>query len=257
MGLLEISGLTKSFGGLKAVNGVSFNVDPGEIVGLIGPNGAGKTTMLRLLTGFHRPEGGRVIFEGQDIAGLRPERAAKLGIIRTFQETSVYLQFPVFLNITIGTYLRSKAGFIDSLLDTKHSRKKKASGAHTVDEIIKLLRLSGFTHEPAMNLPHGYQRRLGIAIALACEPKLLLLDEPFSGMNPEEVRLLIEDLKTIHERGIALVLVEHQMKAVMSLCDRVVVLNFGEKIAEGTPQEVVKNEKVIEAYLGINTYAGN
>ncbi|MEW6187125.1 MAG: ABC transporter ATP-binding protein [Thermodesulfobacteriota bacterium] len=257
MSLLKVSGLTKSFGGLKAVNSVNLQVDPGEIVGLIGPNGAGKTTVLRLLTGFFKPEKGQILFNGQEIAGLPPDRAAKLGIIRTFQETTVYPQLPVFLNITIGTYLQTKIGVIESLLNTKNYREKETEGNHSVDEIIKLLRLTGVVQEPAMNLPHGYQRRLGIAIALACGPKLLLLDEPFSGMNPEEVRLLIEDLKIIHKQGVALILVEHQMKAVMNLCDRVVVLNFGEKIAEGTPEEVVNNEKVVEAYLGGMHNAGN
>jgi branched-chain amino acid transport system ATP-binding protein len=248
--MIEITGLTRYFGGLAAVNRLDFNINQGELVGLIGPNGAGKTTCFNLLTGFLRPTKGRVIFNGHNITGRNPHTIASKGIIRTFQATSVFRDFTVLQNIKIAYYLKSRAGFLESIINTPASQKKEDLISERAREMAQFVGLESVTDVPAKNLPHGYKRMLGIAIAMAAEPKLLLLDEPLSGMNSEEVSNAIEIISNIWRKGTTILLIEHNMRAAMSLCQRLIVLNFGKKIAEGTAEEIRNNKMVIQAYLG-------
>jgi branched-chain amino acid transport system ATP-binding protein len=237
--LLEIRGLTKRFGGLIAVNNVSFIVKEDEIVGLIGPNGAGKTTLLNMITGFLKPSSGSIFFQGKDVTGFSPYYLAKLGVIRTFQNTSIFPNLSVFQNIEIATHLY------------KESYKD-------ITEILKKLELEEYSGEHAKSLPYGIQRKLEIAIALAAKPKLLLLDEPAAGMNPEETLQLINDLRRIkEEKEFSLIIVDHNMKFITNICDRIVVLHRGEKIAEGTPREILNTKEVIEIYLGRSVYSAS
>ena len=236
--MLFTEGLTKRFGGVVAVDDVSFNVDSGEVIGLIGPNGAGKTTVLNLITGFSKPSQGKVVFQGREITGIPPYALAKLGIVRTFQNTSLFSRMTVRENVRIGAHLRPEA------------RRDQA-----LDAILEEMNLVKYKDMLANSLPYGLQRRLEIAIALAARPRLLLLDEPAAGMNPEETQALIGELGTITAKKITVVLVEHNMRFVASVCERVVVLYRGQKIAEGIPKEVLNLPQVIEIYLGKKRYA--
>jgi branched-chain amino acid transport system ATP-binding protein len=236
--MLAAQVLTKRFGGIVAVDGVSFSVSPGEVVGLIGPNGAGKTTVLNLITGFSRPSAGKVIFNGKDITGMPPYALAKLGIVRTFQNTSLFSRMTVLENVRIAVHLRPGKGI-----------------NRAVEAILEEMQLAQFRDLAAGSLPYGVQRRLEVAIALAADPKLLLLDEPAAGMNPEETYKLIEEIKRIIGKGITIVLVEHNMRFVAQVCRRVVILHRGRKIAEGVPGEVLSLPHVIEIYLGKRRYA--
>jgi len=248
--MLEINGLTKKFGGLCAVNNLSFGVNKGEIVGLIGPNGAGKTTVFNLVTGYLRPTEGKITFESKDISGKSPASIAAGGVVRTFQATSVFAEFSVTDNIAVACHLKNRMRFGEALLHTPSSRRKQTRIAQKAAEIMEIVGLSDVRDVAAKNLPHGYKRRLGIAIALATEPRLLLLDEPLTGMNAEEVADALRLIKRLWQEGITILLIEHNMKAAMSLCQRIVVLNFGTKLAEGTPAEIRGNPEVIKAYLG-------
>jgi branched-chain amino acid transport system ATP-binding protein len=253
--MFEIKGLTKHFGGLVALDNLDMTVNQGEKVGLIGPNGAGKTTCFNLITGFLRPTVGEVIFEGNHITSLSPNEVAKRGIVRTFQLTSVFPNFTVLENIAAGHFLHPKTGLWEGFLHTPSSRKKEEQVLSKSLEIAKFVGLEHVKDAPAQSLPHGYKRILGIAIALAAEPKLLLLDEPLSGMHAGEVTEAMALINKISESGITILLIEHNMRGVMSLCQRIVAINFGKKIAEGTPQEIQKNEELIQAYLGVGTHA--
>ena len=253
MPLLELNEVSKNFGGLQAINMVSTKIEEGEIIGLIGPNGAGKTTLFNIVSGFYKPSKGRVLFKSEDITHLKPFQIASKGLTRTYQETNLFHDLTVEKNILIGCHLHPNIGFFEQLLGTYLAMEKERITAKKVSDILELLELSSLKDELAKNLSHGYQRTLGVAIALATEPSLFLLDEPFSGMNAEETRSMITHLLKIHqEKNITIVLVEHDMKAVMGLCDRIIVLNFGKKIAEGSPDEIQENQAVIEAYLGVN-----
>lgn len=252
MALLEIKGLTKHFGGLTAVNELDFSVDDGEIVGLIGPNGAGKTTVFNLITGGFPPTDGKIYFRGEDITGLRPDQVAKKGLARTFQATTLFQLFPSVINVVIGSHLYAGLNFFGALFSTRRTRQKEKETLTRAMGIINLMELDDWAMVPAQDLPHGHQRALGVAIALAAEPKLLLLDEPVTGMNPEETVHMMGLIRKIRdEQGLTIVLVEHDMKAVMGLCDRISVLSFGQKLAEGTPEEIQNDKRVIEAYLGV------
>jgi branched-chain amino acid transport system ATP-binding protein len=253
--MLEIKGLTKKFGGLCAVNELSFTVDRGEIVGLIGPNGAGKTTVFNLITGYLHPTEGKIAFETEDISGKAPSSIAARGVVRTFQATSVFPEFSVNDNIAVACHIKNRMRFGAALLHTPGSRRKEASIARKAAEIIETVGLSEVRDVLAKNLPHGHKRRLGIAIALATQPRLLLLDEPLTGMNAEEVADALRLIKRLWQDGITILLIEHNMKAAMNLCQRLVVLNFGTRLAEGTPAEIRGNPEVVEAYLGADGHA--
>ena len=247
MALLEAHNLTKHFGGLAAVNRVDIAVDEGEIVGLIGPNGAGKTTCFNLLSGFSPPTAGTITFNGEPVTGLKPHQIVARGLVRTFQLTTLFQDLTVLENVLLGLHLASRRGLGQALWHRHAFPRDEIAGAQ---EVLEFTDLAPQAHQLAKNLPHGHQRTLGIAMALAARPRLLMLDEPVTGMNFEESQRIMQLVQTIRDRGTTILLVEHNMKAVMSTCERIVVLSFGQKLAEGTPAEVSTNRDVITAYLG-------
>ncbi|KAA3660266.1 MAG: ABC transporter ATP-binding protein [Chloroflexi bacterium] len=235
MTLLEAKNITKRFGGLVAVNDLSLSVEKGEILGMIGPNGAGKTTAFNMISGYYQPNEGQVIFDGNDITGMRPHKVCKLGLTRTFQVVKPFPQLSVLDNVIVGAYNRT---------DDKAIAREKSQ------EILGFLGMSDMTKQLAGSLSVAGRKRLEIAKVLATEPKMILLDEAMAGLRPTETDEIIELVRQISQRGIALLLVEHVMKVIMSLADRIVVIHHGEKIAEGKPQQVVQDQTVIDAYLG-------
>ncbi len=247
----SVKEITKKFGGLTAVNKISFDVKKNEILSVIGPNGAGKSTLFKLISSFLLPTSGQVIFEGKRISGLAPHLAARRGVIRTFQETTIFRNMSVLDNVITAHHLQAKANLFGFFINSKNARLDNKRFQDSAMEILKLVGLEKVANEFALNLPHGYLRALGIAIGLSAAPKVLLLDEPFAGMNMEETAAAVKMVYAIRKKGITVLLVEHDMHAVMQISDRIVVLNFGEKIAEGSPRDIQNNERVVEAYLGV------
>jgi branched-chain amino acid transport system ATP-binding protein len=247
--LLEIEGLTKHFGGLTAVNQFDMSVNTGEIVGLIGPNGAGKSTLFNLVTGIYPPTKGKVFFNGKEITKTKPHQAAALGIGRTFQMNPLFADFTVLQNVSASFHLHPHSSLLAIYFNTATYRKNEAYIQEKALKILQLVGLERVKDELAKNLPHGYQKALGIARALATSPKLLLLDEPLGGMNPSEIEFSLNAIRKMREQGITIVVVEHNMQ-ILTLCDRVVVISFGQKICEGLPREVRENKDVIAAYFG-------
>jgi len=250
MALLETRGLTKAFGGLVAVKDVNLKVEPGQILGLIGPNGAGKTTLFNLVSGFIKPTSGNVIYEGKDITGMKPHNVAKTGLVRTFQLATLFAPLTVLQNVLIGLHLSAKVSTIGEVFAFPTTVHKKGDLNARAEEILKFLDLLHLKDETAANLSYGRQKGLGMAVALAANPKLLMLDEPAAGLNLEECRVMMDKIRNIRDQGITVLLIEHSMSFVMGLCEHIFVLNFGETIAEGSPDEIAQNEQVIEAYLG-------
>jgi branched-chain amino acid transport system ATP-binding protein len=250
MAVMEVQGLSKRFGGLTAVDGVSFDVEEGEILSIIGPNGAGKSTLFKLITAFLHPSGGTIRFNGRRISGLPAHRVARMGVVRTFQETTIFKEMTALENVVIAHHLRSRASSFGFFFNSATAQGDEAAFRESAGEILDYLGLGKVKGERARNLPHGHLRALGIALAMAAAPKVLLLDEPFTGMHPEETSQAMRMVQGIRERGVTVLLVEHDMRAVMGISDRVIVLNFGRKIAEGAPLVIQGDEAVIEAYLG-------
>ena len=251
MAILNVSACTKRFGGLVAVRNLNMSLNPGDLYGLIGPNGAGKTTIFNLMTGVYTPDEGSIELDGKAIHRQKPSSIAKLGMSRTFQNIRLFSSMSVLENVTLARHMRKKQGLFDAIARTEHLKQEEAGIEQDARELLKIFNLDQRADEPAVSLPYGSQRRLEIARALATNPKVLLLDEPAAGMNPQESIELMHLIRSIRDKfQITVLLVEHNMKVVMGVCEKIQVIDYGETIALGTPKEIQCNPKVIEAYLG-------
>ncbi|OCA82789.1 ABC transporter ATP-binding protein [Pseudobacillus wudalianchiensis] len=248
--LLEVKGLTKAFGGVVAVSEVDFHLNQGEIVAVIGPNGAGKTTLFNMITGVLPPTSGQVFFDGKELTGKQPYQIAEAGITRTFQNLQVFENMSVIENVMTGVHCRLKTGFLQAGLRLMGVKKEEQQAFDIAMSCLEKVGIADLAFEPAEVLPYGNQRLLEIARASASSPQLILLDEPMAGLNPQESRQLVDIIKKKREEGMSFLFVEHDMETVMGISDRIVVIDYGKKIAEGTPAEIYENEKVIAAYLG-------
>jgi branched-chain amino acid transport system ATP-binding protein len=254
--ILKVEQISKSFGGLRALHDVSFHVNEGELISIIGPNGAGKTTLFNMITGFHKVDRGRISFDGDEIANLGPHVIVQRGISRTFQTTILFGEASVLDNVTTSFRCRAEVGLWDAIFRTARHRREEKRSREKTEEILEFTGLASEKFHIAGSLSQGSQKRLSIAMALATSPKLMLLDEPSAGINFVELDDLVNLIKKIRQMGVTICLVEHKMKMVMSISDRLIVLDHGRKIAEGSPSEVTKNPQVIKAYLG-NTVRGS
>lgn len=250
MSLLDLVDVTKRFGALTAVSNVTLKVEEGAIFGIIGPNGAGKSTLFNLLTAIYRFDEGSISVDGTSIAGLTTQRIARLGVARTFQNLRLFGNASALKNVMVGEHLALHSNIIDSLLDTTRERRERKEAERRARELLRFVGIAGVDEHFARNLSYGTQRRLEIARALAARPRLLLLDEPAAGLNPSEKQDLLALIRAIRDAGATVLLIEHDMGLVMNLCERIAVLDYGEKIAEGTPSEIREHPRVIEAYLG-------
>jgi len=248
--MLEARGISKCFGGLKAVDSVDMGIEDGSIFGIIGPNGAGKTTFFNVCSGVYKPTSGSILFAGRDITGLPPESIARLGMARTFQNIKLFKYMTVLENVKIGFHIRTSTGVASAILHSRRYREDEDLAAEKGLDILTQVGLAGYKDTLASNLPYGLQRMVEIARALALDPKILLLDEPAAGMNPSETRDLSAFIKKLNARGYTIAVIEHDMKFVMGTCDRILVLNFGKKICEGSPEFVRNDAEVNEAYFG-------
>lgn len=255
MSLLEALSISKDFGGIAALDHVDLSIKEGEILGLIGPNGAGKTTFFNILSGLYRPDKGEILFRDQQIQGLEPHEIAALGIARTFQNIRLFPNMTAMENVMVARHCLTKSEFFSTLLMTPSFKQEERDVQKSARSFLDIVGILDRGNALAKNLPYGDQRKLEIARALALEPRLLLLDEPTAGMNPAESQDLMQLIRGIRDRGVTILLIEHQMKVVMNLCHRVVVLDYGEKIADATPGEIQKNPDVIAAYLGTSSHA--